>query len=365
MNKSPLALLPIPDLSLEQLSLFHKTSLNAGERFNFDPEALVKNMQKKNNQQILALELGGDKMTNCQYLVHANSLQPTENVNIFYSAKGRGYLEKLMALAKIAKEKNALVGVSFAGPVAAPQGEPVAKSQIKEAPNMPEFLEDLAKSKYPNIHALFDTKVALVNDAVATTLTAVFHTAQKNQLSQNLLLIIIGSGLGGAVWSRNLFASPAIVPLEPGHVPVTKSLNPNNQTKTCSFLNNKQVCLENIASGKAGIEDLYSKLTGQNLTGFDIAKKLLEKDQTALALYETSTTIIAHVVLGITNSLKLDLNKTIIALHGGVTLVPGYSERVENILKANSKQKINLIETKQTAKHSGILGAAIASLVNS
>lgn len=305
----------------------------------------------------MAIELGGDKLTSCQFVLHKGKLEPIHEVEILYANNGQGYYARMQELAVTALKRQIPVGISFAGPL---KGE-----EILATPNMQAFMTDFTKSEHQgNIRSLFPSFAKIINDAVATALTATVSVTRTNPQIEALLLIVMGSGLGGAVWKRNNLNGPGIIAAEPGHIPVIPDLNPFHQTKTCPLLENKYVCIENVAGGKAGIEDIYKQITNKYHSGFEISRLYQAGDPNATKLYDSSATLTAHVILGMLRSIELPFSKTTVALHGGLTLVPSYTHRVRQLLESESytNTKLNLIETKKIAKHSGILGAATAAI---
>lgn len=350
-----LTTLPYPSWYSSQVALFSKDSLRATPAVSFNPHQFLESLKLKQGTKILGIELGGDKLTSQLYQVQDQQLTQVTEFKKMYSEHGKGYLEELEKLAKSIDE-DTLVGISFAGPL------DHETRTLQAAPNMQEFFKEFKESRYEGkLENLFHTPLTVVNDAVATTLTASVQVARTDTRFTGLLLIIIGSGLGGAVWHQDK-KGDQIISCEPGHIRVIPRLNPLEQTTHCQFLN-KQVCIENVAAGKAGIESLYKQKKNQPISGQEISRRYQNGDKLATELYDVSANIVAHAIEGMVKTFRFSLQTTIIALHGGVTLVPDYSERVKQIIQRNIASNLSVIETKDITMHSGNMGAALAALI--
>jgi hypothetical protein len=186
-----------------------------------------------------------------------------------------------------------------------------------------------------------------------------------NEFLKSLVLIINGSGLGGAIWYRDTIGGPSIMSAEPGHIEIVESLNLYKQTKECGLLSNGKVCIENVAASKAGIEDLYEKQAHEHLRGFEISELYQSGENLSTNLYNSSALLVAHTYIGMLRGAGITYNHetTTLALHGGTSLVPDYTKRVEQILEKDTylEEPVKILETKSITKHSGIMGAAIAA----
>lgn len=350
-----LTTLSYPSWYSTQVALFSKDSLRATPALPFNPHQFLDSLKMKHGTKILGIELGGDKLTSQLYQVQDQQLTPISEFKMMYSEHGKGYLAELEKLAKSIDE-DTLIGISFAGPL------DHETHTLHAAPNMQEFFTEFTEGTYGGkLENLFHNPLTVVNDAVATIITASVHVARTDTRFTGLLLLIIGSGLGGAMWYQDKKGAH-IIACEPGHIRVIPHLNPQEQTTPCQFLN-KQICIENVASGKAGIESLYKQKKNQKITGEEISKRYQNGDKLATELYDVSANIVAHAIEGMVKTFRFSLQTTIIALHGGVTLVPDYSERVKQIIQRNIASNLSVIETKDITKHSGSMGAALATLI--
>jgi hypothetical protein len=179
------------------------------------------------------------------------------------------------------------------------------------------------------------------------------------------VLIINGSGLGGAIWYRDSDDGPVVMSAEPGHIEVVEKLNLYGQEKPCELLGDGKVCIENLAASKAGIEDIYEKKAHIHLRGFEISELYQSGENLSTNLYSTSALLVAHSYIGILQGAGITYNHetTTLALHGGTSLVPDYTKRIEQILEKDTylEEPVSILETKSITKHSGIMGAAIAA----
>lgn len=347
--------LPISPKNEEQISRFTKEALRLQKAQAFDPYKVLQKLAKHEDQEVVGIELGGDKLTSRRYRVKDKTLFPIEDVSVLYSTQGKGYLERLEKLKE--RTYDIPVGISFAGPL---EGE-----KIVDAPNMEEFLHELEQKYERSLRKLFPSLTCAVNDAVAAIIPSVMSAAVENEFLNALVLIINGSGLGGAIWYRDIDGGPAIMSAEPGHIEIVEKLNLYKQTKPCSLLGDGRVCIENLAASKAGIEDIYEKQAHIHLRGFEISELYQSGENLSRNLYNTSALLVAHTYMGMLHGAGITYNPetTKLALHGGTSLVPDYTKRIEQVLEKDTylEEPVEILETKDIAKHSGITGAAIAA----
>lgn len=349
--------LPIPPKNEAQVLRFTKDSLRLQLNKHFDPYKVLKKFEEHEGREVLGIELGGDKLTSRRYVIKEKTLFPIDDVSIFYSTNGKGYLEKLEQLKEKTYGDHVPVGISFAGPL---EGE-----KIVAAPNMERFLDELTNRYDGSLRKLFPSLTCVINDAVAAIIPSVMSSAVENEFLKSLVLIINGSGLGGAIWYRDTEKGPAIMSAEPGHIEVVESLNLYKQDKVCGLLGGTKVCIENIAASKAGIEDIYEKQAHVHLRGFEISELYQSGENLSTNLYNSSALLVAHTYMGMLHGagIKYNHETTTLALHGGTSLVPDYTKRIEQILEKDTylEQPVTIMETKSITKHSGIMGAAIAA----
>lgn len=354
------SLLTLPTLSKnqEQVARFTKDSVRLRPTQPFDPYIVLKRFEEHEGKEIIGIELGGDKLTTRRYVIKEKTLYPVDDVRILYSTHGKGYLARLENIRESIKDKTVPVGISFAGPL--------DNETIIAAPNMEIFYQELKESSYKgDLRKLFPSLSCVINDAVAAIIPSIMGAAVENEFLQSLVLIINGSGLGGSLWMRSSAKGPMIMSAEPGHVEIVPELNMYHQTKPCGLLGGTKVCIENVAASKAGIEDLYEKQAHEHLKGFEISELYQSGENLATTLYNSSALLVAHTYIGMLNAAGLTYNHetTTLALHGGTSLVPDYTKRIEQILEKDTylEEPVSILETKSITKHSGIMGAAIAA----
>jgi predicted NBD/HSP70 family sugar kinase len=142
----------------------------------------------------------------------------------------------------------------------------------------------------------------LVNDAEAGLIAASLEAIKREPQTRNVIYVINGSGLGGAVLKdTTVFTS------EPGHIRVEPELNRFSQRKPCGVLGATYTCLEAVAASKAGIEDIWLQRHDEYRSGREIAAMFLSSNQLMLDLYDNSALVTAHVVKGLAKAFQLFL----------------------------------------------------------
>lgn len=343
---------PIPDLIPEQVACFTLDSLRARPVRNFNPLAMLSAMQIGGNRTSgIAIDIGGDKLVWATFEV-AGDLLRLGDTHVSQGDGGAGYLEVLEELAETARRNALTVGISLAGPI---DGTVVLAS-----PNLPVFTAELHAQYSGDFANVFDA-VQVANDAEAGIMAAGLEAVRRYPHISNVIYLINGSGLGGAVLHNNL-----IFATEPGHVEVSARLNPFDQRKACGMLGSSHVCVEVVAASKAGIEDIWSRLYGKRLSGRYIAARYLNGDSVALELYDNSALVMAHVIKGFARAFSFpeDLNKTIIVGHGGIFEVPGYGDRLQSILATSLPYPPKILFTRDFSANTCLDGAAIAAVIS-
>ncbi len=278
----------LPPKIEEQISRFTKEALLLHKAQSFDPYQVLKKLADHESHEVIGIELGGDKLTTRRYVIKGKTLFPTEDVTVFYSTDGKGYLKQLERIKE--NSFDIPVGISFAGPL---DGE-----KIVGAPNMGEFVRELEEKYDRSLRKLFPSLTCAVNDSVAAIIPSIMSAALENEFLNALVLIINGSGLGGAIWYRDSDGGPSIISAEPGHIEVVEKLNLYQQDKKCGLLGREYVCIENLAASKAGIEDIYEKRAHIHLRGFEISELYQSGENLSTNLYNTSALLVAHTYMG-------------------------------------------------------------------
>ncbi len=363
-GKDVLLGLDVPELHQAQLDLFTKERLLVKPPITFDPELTKEKMRRRDGDAVFAVDIGGDRLTFAEYAVRHDGLKILK-VKVWQGDQGKGYLQILEKVARDAITDGIDVGISCAGPVSGTKPD--------FSPNLQTLREEF--NRYDgDFLQLFRKGVALQNDAVAGAMSSVFEAFKRDSKQRNTIYIINGSGLGGAV-----FKDGYIFAAEPGHIEIVKGLNPERQNATCNMHDDRFTCLESVGASKAGVEDLWfqkteemiDKKTGKMIDGREISRRYQEGDDLALRLYANSALITAHAIYGLGSVFELfdRENPPVVVCHGGTFYVPGYGERVDQILEKALGYKLDILFTKNFERpefvekpNPGLDGAAIAAL---
>jgi predicted NBD/HSP70 family sugar kinase len=340
----------VPELLWEQVEQFTLNALRAKPTRTFDPRAALQAMRADGNKTVMAVDVGGDKVVAATYDVRDGLLVQTTEALVGRGDGGFGYVHQLEEMAHRAHVRTLSVGISYAGQTNG--------TRLVTGPNLPAFLAEV-HDQYGGDFANLFPRVAVANDAEAGIMAGALEATKRYPEMRHVIYVINGSGLGGAVLSDNtIFAT------EPGHIEVEAELNPLNQRKPCGVLGATHVCLEGVAASKAGVEDIWFQQRGERLGGREIAAKYLVSDQLALALYDNSALVMAHVIKGISRAFDLpeNFNQTIVVGHGGIFHVPGYGERVRRILERELSHSPRMIFTKDFSANACLDGGAIAAV---
>lgn len=346
----PLLNLPVPDLIPAQLDKFNAHSIRAKESIIFRPITLLDYLKKMEGKQVIAVDIGGDKMASVTSVVKSGNLVRLRNPAIFESEQGAGYLGQLEDVAQLANQYSLSVGLSFPGIV--------ENGQLIEEPNVKIFERDL-KNKYAGYFTNFFHQIAVENDAVSGLLAGSVEAIKKYPEMENVVFVINGSGVNTSVLKIDqVYAS------ESGHVEALIGLNKFKRQKACKMQNAKYVCIENITGSKAGVEETYFEQTQNNLSGLQISNLLINNDSLATQLYDISALGLSHMIVGVCQALDLlnVVSKTVIVCHGGIFNVPEYPDRLKQIVQKNQPKLDKWVFTKDFTDNASLDGAAIAAL---
>lgn len=344
---------PVLPLIEAQLKRFTKEALRAKVVGKFDVKKAIQILDEKEGERVKAVDLGGDKVNAVTLQVVDGSLQPDQRgVETFQSNNGEGYLKFLEGVATEASSVKLPLGIASAGPLEG--SKPLAWHKT------PVFMEELQKSYGGDLAKLFPTLTVLYNDAVAGLINGAVEAQKRFPQSPEVLYLINGSGIGGAVLKDD-----TIYALEPGHVSLLEDLNPFHQNKACGVFGEKSVCIELVAGSKAGVEDLWQREKGEARSGEEISQELLAGDNLAVKLYSHSVYLLAHVIMGIKQSFGLfeDPNNTVLVCHGGAFKVPGYTQRLQQLLQVNLKFPPSLLVTYDFTFDACAGGAGLGALM--
>jgi predicted NBD/HSP70 family sugar kinase len=345
-----LADLEVPSLIDSQLARFTPESIRATQTRRFDAHATLQTLRATAEADVMAVDIGGDKLIAAAYTVRGGVLAQEGPPLVSSGMAGAGYLDVLEQAAGLARARSLPMGISFAGPV---QG-----SQILAGLNVPTFFTDL-RSRYGGDFARLYPLALAVNDGQAGVITAALEAMRHYPEARNVLLAINGSGLNCATLKGDTIFSA-----EAGHVPVEAELNPFGQTKPCGMMGARYVCLENVAASRAGIEDLWWQRRDEVLSGREIAAAYRAGDELALQLYASSAWVTAHMIKGTAKALGIveEWEGTVVVGHGGTFRVPGYGERVRAILEKDLAIETPLLVTTGFSANACLDGAAIVAL---
>jgi predicted NBD/HSP70 family sugar kinase len=341
----------VPYLIPEQVEGFTFDALRAKRVRSFDSEAALRKLQTDDQKTVVAIDIGGDKIVASSYDVHGGRLLQMNDVLVRRGDGGSGYLGVLEEVADLARRELLSVGISFAGVTDG--------TKLVAGPNLPALIAELHDLYGGDCANLFPA-VAVANDAEAGIMAGALEATKRYPDTRNIIYVINGSGLGGAVLKDNM-----IFAAEPGHIQAEARLNPFDQGKACGVLGATYVCVEAVAASKAGIEDIWFQQKGERLSGKEIAARYLAGDNIALDLYDNSALITAHVIKGIANAFGLlkSFDGTTVVGHGGIFQVPGYSERVRSILEKDLSFVPRMLFTKEFSTNTCLDGAAIAAVI--
>ncbi len=342
----------------EQLAHFNLESLRVAEVQPFDAGAAVERLCDQNGKKFLGVDIGGDKLGAFLYEAREGRLLPPTGGGFQLQKKsddGVGYLSAAERAAEFAITNDIGVGISYAGTIE--ETWPVAGLNVKQ------FLEELGSGYGGDFKQLFPTLKQLHNDATAGLIESAVHLARENQersqpLFENIIYLINGSGLGGAVLTGS-----EIHAAEPGHVEAIPQLIPPGYQPACGMDGAVFTCLERVAASKAGIEAIWKVQTGSDLSGPEIEERYMAGDERAAWLYENSTQAAAHAVMGIARVMGIDLHpsKTAIVGHGGGFKFLDYSKRMGQHLRPTLDYEPHITTTYRFSDNACLDGAATAA----
>ena len=344
--------LPAPPLSDAQIARFTRASLRATRARDFDPKATLQTLTAVDEVRVMAVDVGGDKLIASRYTVGHGTLRRSGKAWIKERTAGAGYVGVLEQVAEAARAEGLPVGVSYAGPVDG--------TRVLAGMNVPVFLHDL-QARYGGDLAAVYPRITLANDAEAGAVASSVEAVRRHSDAENVIYLINGSGIGGAVLEGNVLSAT-----EAGHVEVEDSLNPFHQRTPCQMFGAGYVCVERVGASKAGIEDMWGQQRGGDATGREIAAAYLAGDDFARYLYQTSAILTAHIVKGMAAAFDLlpAWDSTVVVGHGGTFHVPGFSESVCSILEREVSRPTRMLFTKDFSQNTCLDGAAIAAAVS-
>lgn len=341
---------PIPSLINSQLSKFSLQSIRAKKERLFNPKSVLSSIKLSSGKMVYGVDIGGNKIISAKYITEGGELKQAEKPKALKSQNGQGYLGFLEKVVNSADEKELALGIGFAGKV--------EDNIIIDNPNVRIFSGEI-KKKYDGDFRNFYPKTIAVNDAITGLMSGSIEAIKKYPQSSEIVFVVNGSGMNTSVLKNNEIWS-----MESGHVELDPVLNKNSQQKECGMFGAKYVCLENVAATKAGVEDLWLKITGDRISGEEVSRRLKSGNTLATDLLENSVLVTAHMIAGVIKTfglLKVD-GSTSIVCHGGMFYIEEYNKRLEQILNNYFKLKPKWLYTKDFSDNAGLDGAAIAAL---
>lgn len=342
-------LLPVSE---EQLSYFSIENLHQQTVGKFDLLKAEEKLRNSDEKMAHAVDMGGDKIVAQIFQATNGRMSAIGEIMSSKSTGGKGYLSFLEEVADQALKKNIPVGISVAGPIDG--------TVLREGPNLSVFTEEFMAMYQSDFAKLF-SHPTVDNDAVAGLKAGAIEAIHHFPNVKNVLYVISGSGFGAALLKDN-----EILALEPGHIAITDDMNIHKIEEVCGVFGNDKPCIEKVASGKAGIESQYERISGIHKSGPTISDLARKGDELALELYDNSARAVSHVVRAISGLYGLldESNLTAFVFHGGVFNVPGYSPRLEQYLERDLHAKLNVLYTKNMGNNACLEGAAIAAILN-
>ncbi|MDO8269864.1 MAG: ROK family protein [Candidatus Levybacteria bacterium] len=341
---------PLLSISEEQLSWINSENVHQKIVGEFNLKQAEEILRDSEEKMAYAVDMGGDKIVAQVFKAANGRMSAVGEIMMSKSNGGKGYVAFLEEVANQALKKSVPVGLSIAGPI---EG-----TVLHSGPNLQLFADEFELIYQSDFAKLFDHPTA-DNDAVSGLKAGAVESLLHFPQVKNVLYIIAGSGFGAAILKDN-----QIYALEPGHVAITDDMNIFGIEQACGVFGNDKPCIEKVASGKAGIEATYEKVTGLKKAGHAISDLARKGDDLALNLYDNSARMVSHVVkaLGIMHGLFENPSEVSVVFHGGVFNVPGYTNRLEQYLSRDIDKSLQLLYTKSMGNNACLEGAAIAAM---
>ena len=329
-----------------QIAHYQGNHLMIHESGQYDAGAAVEALQA--DRQVLAVDLGGDKLRRATAIAGRGTLAVTETDRL-QATGGTGYLAFLERLARDAATSHVPVGISSA--------TRLEGSVVRRTVNLPIFFQELATRYGADYARLFSGHMAAVNDTVAGICGSMTWLAQRSEHFTDAAFVICGSGLGGSVVKDG-----TAYHVEIAHVPLVPELNPLGQSRPCSVEGNEFVCVERVTATRAGIEDLYQRETGIRADGFALAQLLAQGDPLVTLLYDASALALAHALAGLAQRFELGTESVVIC-HGGTFEIAAYRLAVQRALAGIPGSHPRIVYARDLSANVCLDGAAILALL--
>jgi predicted NBD/HSP70 family sugar kinase len=326
----------------EQIAIYQTDHLLSAYVCAFSPQDALEKMQEP--YEVLALDIGGDKLRRAQYTIEHGSLYKTDE-QIFPSSKGKGYLAILEKIAEEANARKMAVGISTA--------TKMDGSVITRTTNLDDFFAEFLDKYGADYAVLFPDRSFVANDTITGLCgSSTLLTSQGRDIAESLF-VISASGLGAAVLKDDQTTH-----VEIAHVPVIPELNPLGQERHCHIEGKAYVCVERVAAARAGIEDLYFQQTGEKKDGVEIGALYEQGDCLATTLYDTSALLVAHATEGLRQRYHFS-DSGVVIFHGGNFEIGKYRQEVLRDMSAFSVSAEQIIFSRDLSNNVCLDGAAI------
>lgn len=126
-----------------------------------------------------------------------------------------------------------------------------------------------------------------------------------------------------------------------------------------------------IAGSGQGVEQTYTQLTGNVISGEDISQLFQTGDSIAIQIYDAAVHVAATGIVGMasvqlpkdSSGSMLDPEKTQIIIHGGLFKTPGLSQRMEAILGKHVGYEPHILYTHHLTHNACLDGAALLGFI--
>lgn len=351
--------LETPGLVYSQIDLFARGLIHEQPVMAFDPDWATKALEKSKNQEVIGIDIGGDKYFEDSYTVQDRSLRPKNQITRIHAPSGKGYLSQMQKTSSLAAESDTPVGLSIGLKMNGTRPDNIEEDKLID-------LRNELQDKYNNDFArVLPRKHSCLHDGSAGVICSAVNAQGvfKNKID-NIIFLINGGGISGAIFTKNtIFTS------ESGHVPLARELQRYKDSRPCGIFGHTHKCIENAAGNKRGIEYYWQQETGVAKSAIEIEKEFTENGpnaKLALELYDHSATIMAHLAVGLAQTFEIELasKNTAVIGHGGAFKFPDYGARIKQIIEKGLDSKIQLASTPEFSSNACAEGAAIAAIVD-
>lgn len=331
----------------EQIAHYQGEHLLTHPVCRFDPALAAAKLQA--SQDVMAIDIGGDKIRGAIYATGAGKLFKTDE-EIIQSKGGAGYLTFLERLAREANAKDLRVGISSA--------TRMEGSVVTRTVNLPLFLEEFRDRYDADYENLFPGRSIVANDTITGICGASTLLALRGIATRDAGFVICGSGLGASV-----IKDKTAIHVEIGHVPLEENLNPLGQARPCNVEGKDYVCVERVTAARAGIEDVYIQQTGEARDGIALARMYEDGDALATVLYESSALALAHATAGMMERYAFaDSEHCVVVFHGGNFEIANYRDQLVRNLDALPRPRSRFVFSRDLSGNVCLDGAAIVAV---